>query len=235
MCDVPFRDNSPPLDISKDQFEGFSDSNDDSTSIDDDSFSIDDIDYVEASPPDSELVSLEVVEIVIPEVGGIDTDILLTIKDDILREKLLNVNLLIAKIEALKDNPTPSSDFVTKSSSTSLNFFLEETNTFDNSLPESETFCFDLEENSSGSTTTRSDYSLPDYEVFYFDNDYIEEKSSGSTTTHSDISLSKYDSFIFDLSNDLFPPADRSDFYHEEFADELAHIISPPEYDCFWN
>ncbi|GKB54968.1 hypothetical protein Tco_0905721 [Tanacetum coccineum] len=56
---------------------------------------------------------LEVVEIVIPEVGGIDTDILLTIKDDILHEKLLNVNLLIAKIEALKDNPTPSSDFVT--------------------------------------------------------------------------------------------------------------------------
>ncbi|GJT37601.1 hypothetical protein Tco_0937466 [Tanacetum coccineum] len=93
---------------------------------DDDSFSITReraSDYVEASPPDSELVSLEVVEIVISEVGGIDTDILLTIKDDILREKLLNVNLLIAKIEALKDNPTPSSDFVTKSSSTSLNFF----------------------------------------------------------------------------------------------------------------
>nr|GFC98558.1 hypothetical protein [Tanacetum cinerariifolium] len=57
MCDVPFHDNSPPLDISKDQFEDFSDSNDDSTSIDDDSFSIDDIEYVGASPPDSELVS----------------------------------------------------------------------------------------------------------------------------------------------------------------------------------
>ncbi|GJT71930.1 hypothetical protein Tco_1031216 [Tanacetum coccineum] len=151
MCDVPFLDSSPPLDISKDQFEGFSDSNDDSTSIDDDSFSIDDIDYVEASPSDSELVSLEVVEIVILEVGGIDTDILLTIKDDILREKLLNVNLLIAKIEALKDNPTPSSDVMTKSSSTSPNFFLEETNTVDNSLPETETFCFNLEEISSGS------------------------------------------------------------------------------------
>ncbi|GKD15412.1 hypothetical protein Tco_1199819, partial [Tanacetum coccineum] len=41
--------------------------------------------------------------------------------------------------------------------------------------------------------------------------------------------------FIFDLSNDQFLPADRSDFYHEEFTDELAHIISPPEYDhlCF--
>ncbi|GJW61675.1 hypothetical protein Tco_0111010 [Tanacetum coccineum] len=72
------------------------------------------------------------------------------------------------------------------------------------------------------------------YEAFYFDDDHIEEKSSGSTTTHSDISLSKYDSFIFDLSNDPFPPADRSDFYHEEFADELAHIISPLEYDCFY-
>nr|GFA91011.1 hypothetical protein [Tanacetum cinerariifolium] len=56
-----------------------------------------------ASPPDSELVSSEVMEIVIPEVGGIDDDILLTIKDDILREKLLNINLLIAKIEALND------------------------------------------------------------------------------------------------------------------------------------
>ncbi|GKE51325.1 hypothetical protein Tco_1486481 [Tanacetum coccineum] len=157
MCDVPFRNNSPPLDISKDQFEGFSDSNDYSTLIDDDSFSIDDIDYVEVSPPNFVLVSLEVVEIVIPEVGGIDTDILLTIKDDILRENLLNVNLLIAKIEALKDNLTPSSNFVTKSSSISLNFFLEETNTFDNSLPESETFCFNLEEISSGRPISYSD------------------------------------------------------------------------------
>ncbi|GKA59860.1 hypothetical protein Tco_0759173 [Tanacetum coccineum] len=166
MCDVPFRDNSPPLDISKDQFEGFSDSNDDSTSIDDDSFSIDDIDYVEASPPDSELVSLEVVEIVIPEVGGIDTDILLTIKDDILREKLLNVNLLIAKIEALKDNPTPSSDFVLKSPILVKDgdSFLEKFET----TPELETFKFDIEEKNSGSTTIHADIYLPDLECFYF-------------------------------------------------------------------
>ncbi|GJR29078.1 hypothetical protein Tco_1105310 [Tanacetum coccineum] len=226
MCDVPFRDNSPPLDISKDQFEGFSDSNNDSTSIDDDSFSIDDIDYVEASPPDSELVSLEEVKDFHTEGGEIE--------DNILREKLSKINILIAMIEAINSNPPPSSDFVTKSPSIFSNSFLKETNTFDNSIPESETFCFDLEENSSGSTTTRSDYSLPDYEAFYFDDNHIKENSSGSTTTHSDISLSKYDLFIFDLSNDPFPPADRSDFYHEEFADELAHIISPLEYDCFY-
>nr|GEY94414.1 hypothetical protein [Tanacetum cinerariifolium] len=227
MCDVPFHDNSPPLDISKDQLEDFFDSNDDSTSIDDDSFSIDDIEYVEASPPDSEPVSLEVMEIVIQEVGGIDVDILLIIKDDILREKLLNINILIANIEALKDNPPPSFDFMTKSSSTSLKFLLEETNTFDSSLPESENFCFDSEEISSGSTTIRADISLSNYESFY--DDHVKEISSGSTTTHSDFSL--YDSFIFDLSINPFPPADRSDFY--VFSDELAHIISPPEYDCF--
>nr|GFA93098.1 hypothetical protein [Tanacetum cinerariifolium] len=138
VCDVPFHDNSSPLEVSKDQIEDFSESNKEFSSIDDDSFSIDNIDYVEASPPDSMLVNSEVMEIVIPEVGGIDDDILLTIKDDILREKLLNVNLLISKIEALNANPTPPCDCKTKSSSTSLNSLLEETNTFDNSLPEFE-------------------------------------------------------------------------------------------------
>ncbi|GJW86189.1 hypothetical protein Tco_0161529 [Tanacetum coccineum] len=231
VCDVPLCNNPTPLEAFKEHSEIVVDFNDDSTSSDDDSPYGEDIDYVDASPPDAEIVSSEVVEIVIPEVGGIDTDILLTIKDDILREKLLNVNLIIANIEAF---PTPSSGFVTKSPSTFPNSFLEETNTFDNSLPESKTLCFDLEENSSGSTTTRFDYSLPGYEAFYFDDDHIEEKSSGSTTTHFDISLSKYDSFIFDLSINPFPPADMSDIYHEEFADELAHIISPPEYDCFY-
>ncbi|GJT90327.1 hypothetical protein Tco_1079172 [Tanacetum coccineum] len=219
-----------PPEILKDDSKTVIDSNNDYSSSDGDSYK--DIDYVDASPLDSELASLEVVEIVNPEVGGIDIDILLIIKDDILREKLLNVNLLIAKIEALKDNPTLSSNFVTKSSSTSPNFFLEETKTFDNSLPESETFCFNLEEKSSGSTTILFDYSLPDYEAFYLDDDHIEEKSSGSTTTHAD--FSQYDSFIFDLSINPFPPADRSDFYHEEFAGELAHIISPSEYDHFY-
>ncbi|GJZ75686.1 hypothetical protein Tco_0640151 [Tanacetum coccineum] len=197
MCDVPLFDNPTPLEAFKEHSEIVVNSNDDSTSSDDDYPYGEDIEYVDASPPDSELVSLEVVEIVIPKVGGIDTDILLTIKDDILREKLLNINLLISTIEALKDNPTPSSDRLV-----------------------------------SGSPTSYSDLSLPDYEAFYLDDDHVEEKSSGSTTTHAD--FSQYDSFIFDLSINPCPPADRSDCYHEEFAGELAHIISPPEYDCFY-
>nr|GEZ83524.1 hypothetical protein [Tanacetum cinerariifolium] len=139
-----------------------------------------------------------------------------------------------SEFKALKDNPTPSSEFLTKSSSTSPKSVLEETNTFHNSFPEFENFCFDLEEISSGSTTTHSVISLLEYEAFSFYDDHIKEISSGSTTTQSDISLSEYDSFIFDLSNDQFPPTDGSDFTHEDFGDELAHIISPPEYDCFY-
>nr|GFA83540.1 hypothetical protein [Tanacetum cinerariifolium] len=144
------------------QIEDFSESNNEVSSIDDDSFSIDDIDYVEASPLDSELVSSEVMEIVIPE----------------------------------------------------------ETDTFDNSLPEFKTFCFDVEEISSGSTTTHPDLSLSEYEAFH--DDHVKEISSGSPTTHSDSSL--YALFMFDLSINPFPPADRSDSY--EFTDELIPFIS---------
>nr|GEZ49976.1 hypothetical protein [Tanacetum cinerariifolium] len=57
MCDVPSIDNSPPLDVLKDQIEDFSESNEEFSSTDDNSFSFDNIDYVEASPPNSELVS----------------------------------------------------------------------------------------------------------------------------------------------------------------------------------
>nr|GEX93535.1 hypothetical protein [Tanacetum cinerariifolium] len=135
MCDVPSHYNSPPLDVSKDQIEDFSESNNEVSLIDDDSFSLDNIDYVEASPPDSELVSSKVMDIVIPEVGGIDDDILLTIKDDILRENLGGMLLLKSFL-----NDDHSSDFKTKSSFTSLNSLLEETNNFNNSLPELTTF-----------------------------------------------------------------------------------------------
>nr|GFC71452.1 hypothetical protein [Tanacetum cinerariifolium] len=162
----------------------------------------------------NEVIKFSVEDLVpIPKIVILEVE---EIEDDNLHEKLLNVHLVIANIEALKDNPTQSSEFLTKSSSTSLNSLLEETNTFHNSLPKFENFYFDLGEISSGSTTTHSDISLPDYEAFYFDDGYIKEISSGSTTTYSDISP-EYDSFIF-----------------EEFVDELAHIISPPEYDCFY-
>nr|GEW37596.1 reverse transcriptase domain-containing protein [Tanacetum cinerariifolium] len=101
-----------------------------------------DIDYVKASPPDSELVSLEEVQ------------------DDILHEKLLNIYLLIVKIESLNNNPTP--DCMLKSHSSS---FISYT---DNSSPEFDTFSYNMEETSSGSTTTHANNSLPEYDLFLF-------------------------------------------------------------------
>nr|GEY21079.1 hypothetical protein [Tanacetum cinerariifolium] len=114
MCDVHLVNNPTPLEA-KDHFEIIMNSNDDISSNDDDSLYNENIEYVEASPYDSELVNLEAAEIVIPEVEEIE--------DDNLREKLLNVYLLIANIEALNDDPTQSSEFLTKSSSTSPKSF----------------------------------------------------------------------------------------------------------------
>ncbi|GJS29590.1 reverse transcriptase domain-containing protein [Tanacetum coccineum] len=119
---------------------------------------------------------------------------------------------------SLSGNPTPSFDSMVESLSPLPTPFkdrkslVEETDTllshFNDSLPDYETFCFDIEKKS--------------------------KKSSGSTTTHSNFSLTEYESFIFDLSIDPFPPSDRRVCHQEEFTDEFAHIISPPEYDRFY-
>ncbi|GKE35684.1 hypothetical protein Tco_1455006 [Tanacetum coccineum] len=148
-CDVPICEDSSTFDALKDHVEIFSDYNDDGTTSDDDAF--EDIEYVEASPPNSELVSLE--------------------------EKLLNINRLIANIESLNDNPTP--DRVLKSPSSfpipieDCDSFLEKSDTSlsysDNSLPEFETFRYHTEETSNGGTITHADNSLPEYDSFHFE------------------------------------------------------------------
>ncbi|GJZ18685.1 hypothetical protein Tco_0554808 [Tanacetum coccineum] len=114
-----------PPGMDKDEFDEEDDCYDDDTSSDDDSF--ENIDYVEASPPDSELISLEEVE------------------DIILRNKLSNVYLLISKIEALNDNPTLSSFSYFDNS---FSDHTEETRSgsstthVNNSLPEYDSFLF---------------------------------------------------------------------------------------------
>nr|GEZ09344.1 hypothetical protein [Tanacetum cinerariifolium] len=159
--DVPFCDNSPPLDVLSDHFEIFSNFNDDCTLSDDDSFK--DVNYVEASPPDFDLASLE------------------EVKDDILREKLLNINLLIAKIESLNDIPTP--DCV-------LKFPFP----FPIPVEDSDSFF-----EKSGTSLSYLDIFLLEFETF---SDHMEETSSGRTTTHADNSLPEYDSFLFEIEPD---------------------------------
>ncbi|GJR72028.1 reverse transcriptase domain-containing protein [Tanacetum coccineum] len=130
-------------------------------------------------------------------------------------------------IESFSPSPSPSEG---------SDLLLGETDTlipsYDNSLPEPNAFCFDMEEKSSGSPTSLSNISLPIYEAFSFDN-HTKDKNSGSTTTHSYFSLLEYDSFRFNLTDDHILPTERSDFLSEKFTDELSYIISPPEYDSF--
>ncbi|GJV53925.1 hypothetical protein Tco_1449666 [Tanacetum coccineum] len=94
-CDVPVCDDSSIFDALSDHSEILSDSNNDDTSSDDDDF--EDIEYV----------SLEEVNDVDQEEKEFDLEDILQIQDVILREKLLNINRLIANIESLNDNTTP--------------------------------------------------------------------------------------------------------------------------------
>nr|GEZ39345.1 hypothetical protein [Tanacetum cinerariifolium] len=160
--------------------------------------------------------SYEVIKLSVEDLFLIPSEFEEVVEDDILHEKLLNIHLLIAKIESLNDNPTP--DRVLESPSPfpipieDSDSFFEKYDTSlsysDYSLPEFETFSDHTEEMSSGSTREpyvhvpnvlpthptlmmdsdfiTSDNCLPESEIFYFD---IKEKNSGSTTIHADISL----------------------------------------------
>jgi hypothetical protein len=130
-------------------------------SDDDDSLSCGDIDYVEELP--SELVNLEEEN---------DEDIDTQIQDEALREKLLNINVLISKIEAINEKSISSPILVEDS-----DFILEKPETF----PELEAF---------------SDDSIPEFQTFRFD--HMGEKINGSTTSHSHLSLPVYESFTFE-------------------------------------
>nr|GEX67495.1 hypothetical protein [Tanacetum cinerariifolium] len=157
---------------------------------------------LDASPPDYELVSSEVMEIVIPKVGG---------------------------IEASNDNPIPFYDPIISGTHLNLtpseesDFFLEETNNFDNSLPEFTTFSnvlFDVEYKSDSS----DDQSCSDEDVL--------EKIILKPLSEEEIipmkSLRTHDSSL-SISSKI-------DSLLDEFAGELTLLKSIPpridETDC---
>ncbi|GJZ59018.1 hypothetical protein Tco_0614834 [Tanacetum coccineum] len=109
------------------------------------------------------------------EEGEIDDDIL-QIEDEILREKLLNVNLLIDKIEAL--NLIPSIPFVLEYPSSSpiavvdSDFLIEEVDTFlvsEDSIPPGIESDFDSEGDIIFSNDLLNDDPIPEYKRFTFD------------------------------------------------------------------
>ncbi|GJS28818.1 hypothetical protein Tco_0489438 [Tanacetum coccineum] len=104
-CDVPVCEDPSTFDALNDHSEILSDSNNDGTSSDDDSY--ENIEYIEASPLNLEIDSLEEVNDVDQEEKEFDLEDIFQIQDVILREKLLNISRLVTNIKSLKDNPTP--------------------------------------------------------------------------------------------------------------------------------
>nr|GEV97703.1 hypothetical protein [Tanacetum cinerariifolium] len=225
VCDVPIHNNSPPLD---------------------------------ASPPDSELVSSKVIEIVIPEVGGIkaSNDNPIPFYDPIISgtppnltpsgesDFFLKVDAFLAVEDEFTSSQFPtsyldpegdmllfeaflnddhSSDFKTKSSSTSLNSLLEETNNFNNSLPEFTSFSkvlFDAKYESD----SNDDQSCSDKDVL----ETIISKPLSEEEIIPMKSLRTHDSSL--------PIVSKIDSLLDEFAGELTLLksISPEidETDC---
>nr|GEU70192.1 hypothetical protein [Tanacetum cinerariifolium] len=144
-CEELVCENSPICDDHSEIF--FDSNNDDDILSDDDDF--EDIEYVEASLPDPEIVSLEEEnDVHQEEQEEVDLEDISQIQDVILREKLLSINRLITNIESLNDNPTPD---LVLNSSVSFPISQESDNSLsDNFSPEFETFCDHSEETRSG-------------------------------------------------------------------------------------
>nr|GEV90313.1 ATP-dependent DNA helicase PIF1-like [Tanacetum cinerariifolium] len=210
-CEVPVCEDSSTFDVCKDHYEILSDSNNDDISSDDDAF--EDIEYVEATPLDSELVSLEEEN-----------------------DKLLSINHLNADIEFLNENPTP--DCVIKSSS-SFPIFEESNNSLsysDNSSSKFETFSDHTEETRSGNTTTHANNSLPEYDSFCFEiepdqgrltnvvkNDISDNSRNDSLLEEADLFLASDNSILPGIKN--FDYVSKGDIH---FLEELLVDDSIP-------
>ncbi|GJY22605.1 hypothetical protein Tco_0396263 [Tanacetum coccineum] len=141
-------------DIHKANFDEEEDISDDDTSSDDDDF--EDIEYVDATPPNSELVSLEEVE------------------DVILHDKLSNVYLLISKIEALNKNPTLSYSDYSYSDHTEETRSASTITHANNSFPEYDSFLFTFDQGGLTSVVISDNSNdllleFPEFESFLFD------------------------------------------------------------------
>nr|GFA42796.1 hypothetical protein [Tanacetum cinerariifolium] len=197
-CDVPISENSPTCD---DHSEILSDSNnDDDISVYDD---FEDVEYVVASLPDLEIVSIEEENVVHQEENvfqqeeeEIDLEDISQIQDIVLREKLLSITHLISNIESLNDNPILNCV---------LNSFESDNFLSDNFSPEFETFCDHTEETRSGNTT-HADNSLPEYDSFCFEIEPDQERLINVLKT--DISDDSNDPLLEEV--DLFLAFDNS-------------------------
>ncbi|GKD94885.1 hypothetical protein Tco_1374722 [Tanacetum coccineum] len=216
-CDLPFCDNSPDFNNDSEIFSNpLFDSNDDYTSSDDESFFEEDVlveNFKIYSNPflefDEEVFSSEinplyneVLEDLDSIPSGNENDHFNAESD--LIESLLNKDTVIT---------SPKIDFL-------LEEFAGELALINPIPPGIAKTNFDSKEDIRLIKKLLYDNSSPrPPEELNSENDF-EKENSGSTTIHTDISLPEYESFD-----------DESDSASEIFNDDLAHIISPSEYE----
>ncbi|GKC28306.1 hypothetical protein Tco_1035600, partial [Tanacetum coccineum] len=197
-CDVPVCEDPSTFDALKDHSRILSDSNNDGTLSDDDDF--EDIDYV----------NLEEVNDVDQEKEEFDLENIFQIQDVILREKLLNINCIIANIESLNNNST-------------LNCVLKSPSLFPISIIDSDSFSDHTEETRSGSTTTHANYSLPEYDSFLFE---IKPDQGGFTSIAMNNNSTNDPLLEAANSNDSLPEFESS---HFDLYDDPSFPRPPPE------
>nr|GEV97033.1 hypothetical protein [Tanacetum cinerariifolium] len=197
-CDVLVCENSSTFDVLKDHSEILSDSNNDDTSSNDDAF--EDIQYVEPTLPNSKFMSLEEETDVYQEEKEIDLEDILPIQD----------------------------------SSSSIPIF-EKSDNFsylDNSSPEFEIFSDHMEETRSGSTTAHANNSLPEYDSFCVEIEPDQERLTSVVYDNltNDPLLEEVDLFL--PSDNLIPPGIENFGYDSEgdihFIEELLVDDSIP-------
>nr|GEV79742.1 hypothetical protein [Tanacetum cinerariifolium] len=210
-CDVPISENSPVCDNS----DTFSDSKiDDDISVYDNDF--EDIEYVEASVFDPENVSIEEENSVEEEniVQQEEEEIVLKgisqIQDVVFREKLFSIIRLISNIKSLNDNSTLDHVF---------NSFESDNSLLDNFSLEFKTFCDHTEETRSGNTT-HTDNSLPEYDSFCFEIEPGHERlinlmKNDISDSSNDSLLEEVDLFVSDNSIPPEPPDVETDTGYE--------------------
>nr|GEZ66577.1 hypothetical protein [Tanacetum cinerariifolium] len=118
------------------------------------------------------------------------------VQDVVLHEKLFSITRLISNIESLNDNSTP--DYV-------FNSFESDNSLLDNNSLEFETFCDHTEETRSGNTT-HANYSLPEYDSFFFEIEPDQERLINLVendildNSSNEPLLEEVDLFLFDNS-----------------------------------
>nr|GEW20516.1 hypothetical protein [Tanacetum cinerariifolium] len=166
------------------------------------------IEYVEASLSYPEIVSVEEENVVQQEEEEVDLEDISQIQDIVLREKLLSITHLISNIESLNGNYTPDQ---TRNGNTTH---------ADNSFPEYDSFCFEIE---------------PDLErlINLVKNDIFDDSSNDPLLEEADLFLASDNSIPTGIENVANDSEGNVRFLEELLIDDsiLSHESSDSNFE----